>query len=415
MIENGIEQDNPGKTILFDSPKKVGKPIDIDEYSSRPTESINDDNFCPTTLTRSNSIVNITHFIKDGDKKRNNTFFLCSSLLSMFCSISVIISVVFLTLFLTNSEKNSKSVAANDDDVSGNSCHVPLYEVIQNSSSYISLSYTTCPSLKLSNALEKAVKRWSDVIKENKITPTFIGAQRKICNRGKIRFGGDNRVLNSLVVIVSNSIKKDKVDLVVESGPCFLDEKNIFPILGVLNYNRDEITKRLIEDHLDIIIMKSIGHILGIGTLWGNLSQNGVGGFMDYNFNSSLLKPVNYSYNNVEYINRYYFSGINAHREFLSYVSESQSQTFQVGNINKLYTDSKKCHWSSSYFKNEIMTNKIEIGVKQSLSRISIGALEDLGYSVDYSQDDDYQLLSTSEETNNNIFIELNDLTIDIV
>lgn len=48
-------------------------------------------------------------------------------------------------------------------------------------------------------------------------------------------------------------------------------------------------------------------------------------------------------------------------------------------------------HWSQEVFGNEVFTG-FDTGSYQPLSRMTIGALEDLGYIVDYSQADPYML-----------------------
>ena len=50
-------------------------------------------------------------------------------------------------------------------------------------------------------------------------------------------------------------------------------------------------------------------------------------------------------------------------------------------------------HWSKSVFDNELMTGFVEAaGVAMPLSIVTIGSLQDLGYTVDYNAADAYRL-----------------------
>ena len=57
--------------------------------------------------------------------------------------------------------------------------------------------------------------------------------------------------------------------------------------------------------------------------------------------------------------------------------------------------DGTRCsHWDESCLKHELMTGVLSSSVRNSLSRITIGALEDLGYqNVDYSKAEFYSAL----------------------
>ncbi|MEJ2504177.1 MAG: leishmanolysin-related zinc metalloendopeptidase, partial [Gemmatimonadota bacterium] len=77
----------------------------------------------------------------------------------------------------------------------------------------------------------------------------------------------------------------------------------------------------------------------------------------------------------------------------------------QVGDVpveNTGGAGTENVHWRETVFNREIMTGFIESGVDQPLSRITIAAMEDLGYEVDRSAADDYSLLQAlraGEET----------------
>lgn len=132
-------------------------------------------------------------------------------------------------------------------------------------------------------------------------------------------------------------------------GVIVLDSSN-FPSSGsaVLAYN---------------VIIHEIGHILGIqSTAWRNAGL----------VNNALR-----------------YTGVHANSQ-LSLSGANHNQAF----IEDLYGQgSAGSHWRESVYDSEVMTSLASHG-QMPLSRITIGALEDLGYQVDYSKADPYTVPS---------------------
>jgi len=115
------------------------------------------------------------------------------------------------------------------------------------------------------------------------------------------------------------------------------------------------------------VLLHEFGHALGIGTLWQS---------------NKLVQGVNPATNNPIYV------GANAVREYnkifglagASVPVENQGGPGSVGS-----------HWRESVLQNELMTSVAEgQGVAMPLSRITVGALQDLGYTVNYNAADPY-------------------------
>lgn len=111
------------------------------------------------------------------------------------------------------------------------------------------------------------------------------------------------------------------------------------------------------------VIIHEIGHCLGIqSTAWRN--------------------------NNLA-DNNYKYTGVHANAQ-LAGLGANHNQAL----IEDLYGDgSRGSHWRESVYDSEVMTSIAEYNEMQ-LSRLTIGALEDLGYSVDYSKADAYTVPS---------------------
>jgi hypothetical protein len=113
------------------------------------------------------------------------------------------------------------------------------------------------------------------------------------------------------------------------------------------------------------VIAHEIGHVLGIGSLWNDFGLLVEAGTAD-----------------PRYI------GPNAVAQYQSMFSTSAT-SIPVENTGA--TASRDSHWRESIFDTEIMTSVAE-WVPMSISRLTIGSLADLGYSVNYDAAEAYTL-----------------------
>lgn len=115
-----------------------------------------------------------------------------------------------------------------------------------------------------------------------------------------------------------------------------------------------------------------IAHALGFGVLWSFDPADGI----PYPQNSLVQDPLSDA---PRYV------GANAVREFNN-VYGSTLTWMPIQNEGQ----GKGSHWNESLMRAELMTPIIDYGVKCPLSRITIGAMQDLGYTVNYDAADAY-------------------------
>lgn len=156
---------------------------------------------------------------------------------------------------------------------------------------------------------------------------------------------------------------------------------NTFPTVGAIVINTTYLYGKLKEDQLYAVLLHEVGHVLGIGTVW-NLP------------NSPLIL---YQEDNKD---KYYYTGPAALREYRSQFSKDLSDNLlgipleddggegtegshPEEDMNR--TIQGKLHPG---LQDELMTGWIKSLV--SLSRITLGFLEDIGYIVDYSKADPF-------------------------
>lgn len=114
---------------------------------------------------------------------------------------------------------------------------------------------------------------------------------------------------------------------------------------------------------LDDTVLHEFGHILGIGTIW---DRKGLRSGSDY-------------------------TGVNARREYQALGGQSSFVPLETNGG----PGTALGHWSEDVFDNELMTGFIN---RQSnpLTKLTIGSLQDLGYSVNYNVADAYSLPSAA-------------------
>lgn len=154
-------------------------------------------------------------------------------------------------------------------------------------------------------------------------------------------------------------------------------------VSGAMQFNKNAIARyNYTENDLKLIILHEMGHVLGIG-----------GSYWYFNCASDCFKSIEAdgsftlgddSYRCVKAQEQYYSLGL---------VPTYQGAHLTVNHMGGL---GNVCgHWSESSFNvygvsSELMTPFFETGIAQPLSTVSLGALEDIGYKVDYSSADSF-------------------------
>jgi len=202
------------------------------------------------------------------------------------------------------------------------------------------------------SAFENARQKWQTIIVGDK---AFGGIFRKDYLFSTIENDDSYIIIDDVIIgydffenIHRNFSKSDDTAVVLGfGGPTFL--RNDLPIAGIMLFSRQELLKMKMAD-AELIIMHEMAHVLGFGTLPNEIcSQNC----------PNYACPV-------------------AQREY--------------DNLNLdsfLLLESEICgHWAESSFQtstsSELMTPYFEKDKYQPLTRVTAGALQDLGYEVNF-------------------------------
>ncbi|MGF1601984.1 MAG: leishmanolysin-related zinc metalloendopeptidase [Thermosynechococcaceae cyanobacterium] len=166
------------------------------------------------------------------------------------------------------------------------------------------------------------------------------------------------------VVIDASAVDIDGVGGVLgQAGPTQLWNSSLLPARGIMEFDRFDVDRLEASGRLEDVILHEMGHVLGIGTIWNSLDLLTGAGGADPQFVGSQAT--------AEY-NRLF--GVNA-------------SSVPVANVGGPGT--RDGHWRESTFGNELMTGTLNSGVNP-ISRVTIGSLADLGYTVNLGAADSF-------------------------
>ena len=157
-----------------------------------------------------------------------------------------------------------------------------------------------------------------------------------------------------------------------QAGPVDLRPGSFIPATGVMSFDSADLERMQEDGSLLTVIIHEMGHVLGFGTIFDRLGLIvGAGG----------PDPE--------------FTGENATREYGDLLGEStRPRSVPLANVGGAGT--RDGHWREEVFAHELMTGFLDTGANP-ISRLTIGAFEDLGYRVDYARADAYRLPSATE------------------
>ena len=148
---------------------------------------------------------------------------------------------------------------------------------------------------------------------------------------------------------------------------CAVSSRDMLPIISQIQLDPTDIVSMEVQGILQGVITHEIGHSLGFtpGTYTArNLASGGT------------TDP--------------YFSGPTARAEFAKHGAWYTGTTVPLENRNG--NGPNDPHWRYEVFRDELMVGEIAVGLRTPLSSITLGYFQDLGYEVDFSVADSYEV-----------------------
>lgn len=154
------------------------------------------------------------------------------------------------------------------------------------------------------------------------------------------------------------------------AGPCAVNAATRLTTYGLMEFDEFDLDQLVADGSLVDVIVHEMGHVLGIGTLW--------------NFGRALLVGAGSE--------DPFFQGTAARTQFTALNTATYSGT-PVPVENSGGGGTRDSHWRESILRNELMTGFLNRG-SNPLSRISVGSLQDMGYTVNLSAADGFSFVA---------------------
>lgn len=228
-------------------------------------------------------------------------------------------------------------------------------------------------------AITRAVAKWQSVIVGHvQTTRLNTGLQKCFAAQPPI-----NEDIEDLLLFVQLAPIDGPKNIIGQAGPCAVHLPSYLTLMGFLQLDVADLDLMLTEGTLDNVVLHEIGHILGIGTLWGQITST---------FSRNLLTGSGSS--------DPFFIGAVARDQFALALSGYTGTPVPVENCIALSgtpipgcgTGTRDSHWRKSVFNNELMQGYS--AVNMPMSKITVGSLADLGYTVNLDAADTFSFQS---------------------
>ena len=213
-------------------------------------------------------------------------------------------------------------------------------------------------------------------------------ARRIVIDSGWECEDGDPSAFGDYIDDLRIDIRLERIDgtrgTLASAGPC-VSRPGGLPVIGDVLIDTGDLA-RLGTGGLRRLAVHEMAHVLGYGTssLWDGLLRNSAVEYANDNAGQGTLPDT-------------HFAGQAARRAFNEVGGDSYTggQKVPVENDTSEYREGGlDGHWREAVFDTELMTASISINpqTSQPLSKVTIAALADLGYSVDYTQAESFSL-----------------------
>jgi hypothetical protein len=178
------------------------------------------------------------------------------------------------------------------------------------------------------------------------------------------------QVIDNLAITAEGKSIDGSNGILGQAGPIFIRTGSSLPITGIMEFDLADLSNMELDGTLEGVILHEMGHVIGIGTLWQTLN---------------LVKGLNT--NNPTY------TGDQAIQEYAD-LRESKA-LYEIPVANTGGSGTFGSHWRETTFDRELMTGYVDSG-GMPVSRMTVAALADMGYTANMKAADDYQLPSSA-------------------
>jgi hypothetical protein len=170
--------------------------------------------------------------------------------------------------------------------------------------------------------------------------------------------------VDDLLIAASVAYIDGPYNVMGQAGPTdYRSSPGYLPYKGDMEFDSADMAMMLADGTLVSVITHEMGHVLGFGSIWDLVGLN-------TNFGQ---------YTGAAALAEYQTLSGNAKATYVPLETGGGGGT----------ADS---HWSETVFNAELMTGYVESSVKMPLSRLTVAAMQDLGYTINFAAADSYAM-----------------------
>ena len=239
------------------------------------------------------------------------------------------------------------------------------------------------PTAAQRRIIRQAADVWERVITQG-VPDRFIDSSSVICDGDEPSLFGAH--VDDLVVYIKLAAIDGPGGTLAQAGPCWTRLPSRLPYLGIVILDSADLTSLHNAGVLRRIVTHEIGHALGFGTSWDQMA--GPHGLRQPSLAPDGAKvPGRDTYfSGRAAVAAFNAAGGHAYRGGEKVPVENDTGHYGAGTLD--------AHWRESVFEAELMTSTqlMERGTNEPLSRVTVAALYDMGYKVDYDAAEPYTL-----------------------
>lgn len=247
-------------------------------------------------------------------------------------------------------------------------------------------------------AVTRAIAKWQSVIVGHVQTSTI--------NTGSSRCFASQPVINEAVEDLLLYVELKAIDgprgIIGQASPCYVHSPSFLTLMGFLQLDIADLDLTLNTGTLDNVFLHEIGHIIGIGTLWGQITST---------YSRNLLSGAGGA--------DPFFAGSAARAQFAALFSPYTGTPVPLENcidvagvaIPGCGTGTRDSHWRKAVFKNELMQGYVE--TVMPMSKVTVASLADLGYTVNLEAADAFSFgsaLTSADAVESHGMLMMNDI-----
>jgi hypothetical protein len=233
---------------------------------------------------------------------------------------------------------------------------------LENTTNYnILLRFQTPVTAEVEAVFVSAKSKWETIILSDIESFITIQEGQDICG---ITAPATEEVDDLLIYVNVHNIDGPG-NVLANAGPCAQDSLNRVRV-GIMNFDLADLENLIQAQRAQTVVLHEMAHVLGFGTLWESLDLINTDGFF---FQT-------YKYEGEEG---------NIGNEEIGMQGEAIIE-------NEGQTGTAKSHWKENVYTIELMTGFVSEDGAAPLSLLTIRSLVDLGYSVDITQADDFEV-----------------------